>query len=508
MKHKGTPQTSESIQDQFAILLEISRLLDSTENANDILSPVLMMISDLYKCENIACTLFDKSKDEIYVNVSLGLSDVEQMRGRYKPGEGITGMVFKSGKLQIVPKITLEPNFLHKTKSQIRSKECSFICIPIKYGTLVTGTLSVMLPYAEDRDLQGIAEFLSIISTLIAQPLILKRQLREMETEVRIIHDEYYRPDLETPLLTGNSHSIRELKAALYRYAKSDTSVLIAGESGTGKTFIAHRLHAMGLRKSLPLIRCNIHTMPKDTIMERLFGISKLIGESTSNSLVPLIKQADNTSLLIEEIHLLPFEAQDVLYTILQTQEITLHASVEKSYARMLLTTSQDIQEDETFHKGLRALLAPHTINMPSLRNRKDDIMLLADTFLKETSEKQRKNIKRFSTPAIDLLCSYHWPGNLNELKQVIAHAARICEGGVIHAHMLPPSLQSGESTNTIERQGLQETIAHVESDLIIDTLKFTRGNMNKSANILKVSERVLRLRIKKYHITPSQYRR
>lgn len=508
MKHKGSPSSCENSTDQLAILSEISRLVDSTKNADDILSPVLMMISDLYKTENIACTLFDKAKNEIYMNISLGLSDTEQMRGRYKPGEGITGNVFKSGKLQIVPKITLEPNFIHKTRSQMHSKECSFICIPIKYYTAVTGTLSVMLPYSKQTNLKNIAEFLCIVSTLIAQPLILNRQLREMETEVRIIHDEYHKSNFNTPLLTGNSRSIREIKSSLYQYAKSDKSVLIIGESGTGKTFIAHRLHAMSLRKSFPLIRCNINNILKGNIMKILFGTPDIPHQSTGNADIPLIKQADNTSLLIEEIHVLPLECQDMLYTILQTREITFHGSVEKIYARILLTTSENIQENTTFHRDLYALLAPHIITMPSLRSRKDDTMLLADIFLKEISKKQQKNIKRFSTPAIDLLCSYHWPGNLNELKQVIDHATRMCEGGVIHAHMFPPSLQSAESTNTIEQQGLHETISHVENDLIIDTLKFTRGNMKKSASILKVSERILRLRIKKYNITPSYYRR
>ncbi|MFW6223337.1 MAG: helix-turn-helix domain-containing protein, partial [Spirochaetota bacterium] len=137
----------------------------------------------------------------------------------------------------------------------------------------------------------------------------------------------------------------------------------------------------------------------------------------------------------------------------------------------------------------------------------KSDILLLADHFVEKYAEKNHKDIQRISTPAIDLLSSYHWPGNVRELENVIERAAVLSVDGVIHSHHLPPTLQSAESTGTVVSGSLQAQLDNLERELVIDALKSTKGNMARAAQLLQVTERIMGLRVQKHGIDPQRYR-
>ena len=135
--------------------------------------------------------------------------------------------------------------------------------------------------------------------------------------------------------------------------------------------------------------------------------------------------------------------------------------------------------------------------------------MALADHFLEKYAREHGKNIKRISTPAIDMLMSYHWPGNVRELENTIERAVLVCDGNVIHAHHLPPTLQTAEASGTVSRESrLAEAVASYEKDLIQDALKTTRGNRCKAARLLSTTERILNYKIKRYGIDCGRFKR
>ena len=144
---------------------------------------------------------------------------------------------------------------------------------------------------------------------------------------------------------------------------------------------------------------------------------------------------------------------------------------------------------------------------MPPLRERKSDVLLLADHFLEKFAREHHKRIKRISTTAIDMLASYHWPGNVRELENIIERAVLVCETGVIHGHHLPPTLQTAEKSGTITRLSLDDAVAAYESDLIQDALKTTRGNRKRAAQLLDTTERILGYKVKKYGIDCARFR-
>ena len=146
-------------------------------------------------------------------------------------------------------------------------------------------------------------------------------------------------------------------------------------------------------------------------------------------------------------------------------------------------------------------------IYMPPLRERKTDILLLADFFLEKYAKENHKDIRRFSTPAIDMLMEYHWPGNVRELENCIERAVLLCEDRVIHSHHLPPTLQTGTETNSLPAFSLDDAVANLEREMIIDALKNTRGNISLASELLKTTVRKFSYKAKRYGVDHRHYR-
>jgi len=144
---------------------------------------------------------------------------------------------------------------------------------------------------------------------------------------------------------------------------------------------------------------------------------------------------------------------------------------------------------------------------VPPLRDRKSDMLLIADHFVEKFSREHGKIIKRISTPAIDMLMAYHWPGNVRELENALERAVLVCDGQVIHGHHLPPSLQTAEASGTITRVSLRDAVSAYEKDLIQDTLKTTRGNCAKAARLLDTTERIINYKVRKHGIDTARFK-
>jgi Nif-specific regulatory protein len=181
-----------------------------------------------------------------------------------------------------------------------------------------------------------------------------------------------------------------------------------------------------------------------------------------------------------------------------------------KVNVRLIVATHKDLEDAISkglFREDLYYRLNVFTIFMPALRERKPDILLLAEHFVDKFEREHGKNIKRISTPAIDMLTSYHWPGNVRELENVIERAVLVCESNVIHGHHLPPSLQTAEGSDTVTRLSLESAMEAYERDLIQDALKTARGNRAKAAKLLDSTERIIGYKVKKYGINCSRFR-
>jgi len=288
--------------------------------------------------------------------------------------------------------------------------------------------------------------------------------------------------------------------------------VLLRGESGTGKEMIAHAIHYNSLRSKQPFIKVNCAALPETLIESELFGFERGAFTGADRRKKGRFEMADGGTIFLDEIGDLPPQTQIKLLRVIQEREFERLGGTEtiKVNVRLITATNKNLEEaiqNGTFREDLFYRLNVFTIFLPPLRERKSDILLLAEHFLAKYEREHEKNIKRISTPAIDMLTSYHFPGNVRELENVIERAVLVCDEQVIHGHHLPPTLQTAENSGTVTQVSLTSAIEAYESDLIQDALKSTRGNVAKAAKMLDSTERILGYKIKKYGIAPKRFR-
>jgi Nif-specific regulatory protein len=217
-------------------------------------------------------------------------------------------------------------------------------------------------------------------------------------------------------------------------------------------------------------------------------------------------------TLFLDEIGDLNVSTQIKLLRVLQEREFERLGGTEtiKVNVRLIAATNKNMEQaiaNGEFREDLYYRLNVFTIFMPPLRERKSDVLLLADHFLEKYAREHGKSIKRISTPAIDMLASYHWPGNVRELENIIERAVLVCETDVIHGHHLPPTLQTAEGSGTVTQLSLEATVGAYERDIIMDALKTTRGNRKRAAKLLNTTERIIGYKVRIHEIDCNRFR-
>ena len=312
--------------------------------------------------------------------------------------------------------------------------------------------------------------------------------------------------------IVGASGALQSVLAIVKKVAKSNTTCLIRGETGTGKELIAHAIHYNSLRAKKPFVKVSCAALPDSLIESELFGYEKGAFTGAHARKKGRFELAEGGTLFLDEIGDINLSTQVKLLRVLQEREFERVGGTEtvRVNVRMLAATNKDMEKaiaDGTLREDLYYRLNVFTIFVPPLRDRKADLLLLADHFLEKFSREHGKVIKRISTPAIDMLMSYHWPGNVRELENALERSVLVCDGQVIHGHHLPPSLQTADSSGTVTRVSLKDAVEGFERDLIQDALKTTRGNRAKAARLLDTTERILGYAVRKHHLDPDRFR-
>ncbi len=509
-----TDETNES--KKLATLLEVTQALSGTLNLKHSLHRALEILEQRHGMIRSAVTLLQGDSGELHIEASNGIT-AEGQRARYKLGEGITGRVVDSGKPVVVPQVSREPMLLNRAVERKGLKEeLTFICVPIVVGRKTVGALGVDLLFKKDRDYDRTVKFLRVIACTIGQAVRVER-LVEAETQRLVAENIHLREELRERYdfsnMIGGSGSMRQVYEQIAQVAGTNTSVLIRGESGTGKELIAHAIHYNSPRAKKPFVKVSCAALPDTLIESELFGYEKGAFTGAQARKLGRFEMAEGGTLFLDEIGDLNLTTQVKLLRVIQGREFERLGSTEtiKIKVRLITATNKDLEKgitEGTFREDLYYRLNVFTIFVPPLRERKPDVMALADYFLEKYTKEHGKNIKRISTPAIDMLMSYHWPGNVRELENAMERAVLICDGTVIHAHHLPPTLQTAEASGTVVKVSLSEAIASYEKDLIQDALKTTRGNCSRAARLLSATERVLNYKVKKYGIDCGRFRK
>ena len=499
---------------RLSTLLEVSQALSGTLNLKSSMQRVLQILIRHHGVVRGMVTLLREG--ELHVEAIEGFDDRARTVS-FKIGEGITGQVAQSGKPIVVPRVSKEPEFLNRMprRADVPRHELSFICVPIVVQRSTVGTLAVDLKFKAERDYESSVKFFGIVSSMIAQALNVQRLVEE---ERRRLVDEntHLRQELRERYdfsnIIGTSGPTRQMYEQVAQVAQTNTTVLIRGESGTGKELIAHAIHYNSLRAKKPFVKVSCAALPDTLIESELFGYEKGAFTGANARKKGRFELAEGGTIFLDEIGDIPASTQVKLLRVLQEREFERLGGTEsvRVNVRVIAATNKDMEKalaDGTFREDLYYRLNVFTIFVPPLRDRKADMLLLADHFLEKFSREHGKVIKRISTPAIDMLMSYHWPGNVRELENALERSVLVCDGQVIHGHHLPPSLQTAEGSGTVTRVSLKDAVEGFERDLIQDALKTTRGNRAKAARLLDTTERILNYKVRNLNVDVRRFR-
>lgn len=299
--------------------------------------------------------------------------------------------------------------------------------------------------------------------------------------------------------LIGESEAIRKVFSAIAKTSSTSATVLISGESGTGKELVARAIHYSSTRASAPFVPVNCGGIPEGLLESELFGHVKGAFTGATESRAGFFQTADGGTIFLDEISDTSLSMQAKLLRVLQDKEVYMVGTSHSRNVdvRIIAATNKDLANlvrKGVFREDLFFRLNVLTIAMPPLRERGDDILLLAYHFATKFAQEFGKPIPRFSDNALQVLRNYHWPGNVRELENVVQRLVVMTEGDLIEVSDLPSLMRF----SALRETGLNRTLAEVESEYIRNVLASVKGNKTKAAQILGIDRKTLREKIQK----------
>jgi Nif-specific regulatory protein len=490
----------------LSALLEVSKVLNSSFELEKNLSRTMRVLSDFLEMERGSVFLFDQPTKELKIVAAQGLTKEQIEKGKYKIGEGIVGRVLEKGAPMVIPNVGIEPLFLNKTGSRFNKGGISFLCVPIRFKGESIGVLSADRIFKDntiivDEDIR----VLEIVASIIAQYVTLWKHYRESEQEKEHLKLQL-KGKYSLPNIIGTSDRMQEVFEAVHRVSDSKATVILYGESGTGKELIAKAIHYMSPRSKGAFIKFNCASIPEGLLESELFGHEKGAFTGAINARKGRFELANGGTILLDEVGDLPINLQPKILRVLQEKEFE-RVGGEKTIkvdVRLLAATSRNLEElvsRSKFREDLFYRLNVVPISMPSLRERKEDIPLLAEFFLKQFNEENNKNVS-LVPDALRILVDYHWPGNVRELENTIERIVVMSGSNTIKPSDLPINLKLPSHQEILQRESLRAGIEDIEKSSILDALEKTGWVQAKAARQIGLTPRQIGYKIKKYGLT------
>lgn len=514
---KSSPCRDEGRRErELEALHEIARILTVRTGQREMLLDILGVLEGTLGMQRATILLLSPDGEELTLEAVRSAVSPENQGIRYQRGEGVVGGVLQSGRAAVIPRISEEPEFQNRIHRRGKSErtEMSFVCVPVTLEKEVVGTLAADMAWAPENPLRETERILSIVAGMIANDVKARRMMqaerRNFETENLRLRNrlaEKFRPEN----IIGNSRRMEEVYQKIHQVAGAETTVLIRGESGTGKELVTNSIHYNSPRARRPLVKVNCAALSEGILESELFGHEKGAFTGALQQRSGRIEEAEGGTLFLDEIGEFSQATQIKLLRAIQEREFqrvggnrTIRADV-----RIIAATNKNLEEaveDGTFRQDLYYRINVFPIFLPPLRERREDVMLLADFFAEEYASRMKKNVYRISTSVINMLTAYHWPGNVRELENCIEYAVLLCSDGVIRAHDLPPSLQMPGSEGEATVGTLKARVKMLEREAIIDSLKRSDGNVAAAAGELGITPRMVRYKIKNLGIEYTRF--
>jgi Nif-specific regulatory protein len=504
---------SKTLNLQLSVLSAISGIIDKALDLERSLQDILRILAETLSMKRAAITLVDRSTGKLAISVSQGLTAEEKSRGVYDLDEGVTGLIFRTAKPYVVPDIRKEPLFLDKTGSRkIERDRISFIGVPIILHGQAIGVLNVDRLFGDEVSFEEDVAFLTVVATLIAQFMSLNQKF---EAKVEVLKRENIslksRLSRETQglYIVGKSLAMQDVQRQIEKVAPTKATVLLLGESGTGKTLIGRIIHDLSERKDYPFIKVNCASIPENLLESELFGYEKGAFTGADGTKPGRFEEANKGTIFLDEIGELPLGLQAKLLRVLQDREFERLGSnkTRQVDVRILAATNKDLAalaEEGSFRPDLYYRLNVFPLQTPPLRDRKEDIPSLLIHFLNKVSKEYARNL-HFSTEALSLLSRYDWPGNVREMENLVERLVILAESERLDAELIRPYLTLFSREETVEEiapagEGAP-SLQSLERSVVIDALRRSGGIQHKAARELGITPRQMGYRVKKFNL-------
>jgi len=532
LQPKPGARDDTDLREQESLLVrECIRLMGRSLEPERAIREMLHLLSELLGLNRGRVVLPDPARGDLAIRYAYGLTAEEVARGRYAPGEGITGRVMQSGEPLLVQDIDGEPAYLARAvaRATLPQETVSFIVLPIEVDGRVGGVLGVHRLRSRHRQLADDMAILRTVATLIGQILQVNRLVSErtatLEDENRRLRQALEQSQ-QTPVMhgiVGRSPLLARALRQLEQVAGSDASVLLLGESGTGKELFAQALHRMSARAAQSFVKVNCAAIP-DTLFEaELFGHEKGAFTGAVQARAGRFEQADGGTLFLDEIGDLPLNLQVKLLRVLQEQVIERVGSQREIRidVRIVAATHRDLQKlvaEGRFRADLFYRLNVIPIQLPSLRERPEDIKHLVLHFLEQLNASHSRQVA-LQPGAMASLVAYPWPGNIRQLYNVLERVVLLAEGSqvgesavdyalVTEAQGQPVDIPPRRIADAVERAGWTppaqsavrewRSVGGEEAAAIRAALSAANGNKSRAAQVLGLTLRQLNYRIAK----------
>jgi Nif-specific regulatory protein len=432
------------VDEELLVVREAVALLGKSQDEAHVVREILHLLSEFLGLNRGRVVLPDPETGELRIVHAYGLTQDEIARGKYLPGEGITGRVMTGGQTAIVQDVDAEPLFLFRAvaRENLPPETVSFIALPLEQGGLVIGVLGVHRLRERPRPLARDQQVLKIAATLITHVILLNEFIRErtgrLESENRELKWALTK-DLSTYGsfgIVGESLQLRRALKQIEQVAQSEATVLLLGESGTGKELFARALHLSSQRRDAPFVKVNCGAIPENLVESELFGYEKGAFTGAIGSRPGYFEQADNGTLFLDEVGDLPLAMQVKLLRVLQEhsiQRIGARKEVPVN-VRIVAATNQDLQllvSQGKFRLDLFYRLNVIPVRLPALRERADDIRHLVRYYLNQLDQGYQRNVN-ITPEAMQRLSDHPWPGNIRQLRNVLERLILLAENATI----------------------------------------------------------------------------
>ena len=503
----------------LASVHRIVRCLEPRPQFRNVLRNVLEILASELSFERPHIVVQNPENGRLHLSLSLD-RPVEHIT--YAPGSGITGQVFASGEPVIVPRMSGHPDFMNRLFARPQSvlDELAFLCVPVfaEGGPLAdksdqrrpVGVLSADTPCADMAVLQMRCRLLEVVASLVGhQAACLQEEMLRKSTHSTEQDDKPLPKAMrDMPSIVAFSQSMNHVLHHAAQAAPSLTTVLLRGETGTGKELLATAIHQCSQRSGRPLIKLNCAALPADLVEGELFGWQKGAFSGAHQNHRGMFEQADGGSLFLDEIGDLSLPAQAKVLRAIQEKEISRLGSEKALHVdvRLICATHQPLEQlvaRKLFREDLYYRINVFPLFLPPLRERRDDILPLAEFFLQSFAEGCHKPGIHLSRQASDMLLAYQWPGNVRELQNVLERAVLLCEEGMIMPSHLPKGLRLGPAGKAPDEKhpGLLDEVRELEKLRLQEALSRSGGNIHRAAESIHVSYRIFHYKMRKFGI-------